>query len=309
MTLRVLITGSSGFGGHFLAREACANGAMVYGLSRRGDAPTDTLPLAVDLADAHATAAAVQQAAPEYIFHLAAQTPASVPGNSDEAWLTVNALTTYNLLEAARLYARDARIVIVSSSAVYGHVAAADMPIAELQPLRPTTMYGVSKATQELLATRYVAELGRATMGAGPSTQSGPGQPAGWLISMLARQVIRIAAGLEPPVVRMRHRATSRDFTDIRDTTRALWALAGHGTPGEVYNICSGVATPIGMLAERLLAIAGVAATIETTGGAPAPGDILVQVGDAARLTAATGWRPALSLDTSLADLLGAMHP
>ena len=74
--------------------------------------------------------------------------------------------------------------------------------------------------------------------------------------------------------------------------------------PGEVYNICSGRATEIGHLAERLLAVAGVSASIEETAPVPAPGDIVAQSGDGAKLDAATGWAPEIPLDRSLRDLL-----
>ena len=101
----------------------------------------------------------------------------------------------------------------------------------------------------------------------------------------------------------MRHRATSRDFTDVRDAVAAYWALLERGEPGGVYNVCSGTATPVGDIVERLLRLAGIDAAVEET-GAHTSGDILIQAGSAARLTAATGWRPRFDLDASLRDLL-----
>ena len=114
------------------------------------------------------------------------------------------------------------------------------------------------------------------------------------LTSTLAAQVARIAAGEAPPVVRMRHRATSRDYADVRDAVRAYWLLLEGGTPGEVYNVCSGRAVAIGELAERLLALADVSARIEETASVPDPGDVVAQAGDGARLAAATGWAPEI---------------
>jgi GDP-4-dehydro-6-deoxy-D-mannose reductase len=301
---RILITGVGGFGGGFLARESLARGAEVFGLSRGGMAPEGVTPIHGDLLEPESAMRAVEVAAPTHVFHLAAQTPGNTPGNDDRSWVTINPLMTLHLLEALRRHAPAARILIVSSSAVYGHVPEDQLPIAEESPLQPTTMYGVSKATQELIAIRYAAEFGMPVVRVRPFNQVGPGEPPAMLASMLARQVAQIAAGAAPPVVRMRHRATRRDFTDVRDTARAYWAAIDNGAPGAVYNVCSGVPTPIGAIAERLLAIAGVDATIETTGGAPAPNDILVQCGSYRRLAAISGWQPQIDLDTSLADLL-----
>jgi GDP-4-dehydro-6-deoxy-D-mannose reductase len=127
------------------------------------------------------------------------------------------------------------------------------------------------------------------------------------LTSTLAAQVARIAAGASPPVVRMRHRATSRDYADVRDAVRAYRLLLEKGAPGEAYNVCSGRAVAIGDLAGRLLALAGVAATIEETAPVPAPGDILAQAGDGTKLAGATGWAPRIPLDRSLGDLLASL--
>ena len=112
-----------------------------------------------------------------------------------------------------------------------------------------------------------------------------------------------------PPVVRMRHRATSRDYLDVRDAVRAYWRLLEAGVAGEVYNLCSGRAVAIGHLAERLLALAGIEARVEETAPVPAPGDILAQSGDGSKLAAATGWAPEIPLDRSLGDLLASLAP
>ena len=101
------------------------------------------------------------------------------------------------------------------------------------------------------------------------------------------------------------HRATRRDFTDIRDAVRAYWQIAERGLRGDVYNICSGVATPIGEIAAQLIDIAGVAADIEETESVRGANDILAQAGSQAKLTQAVGWKPQYDLRTSLADLLG----
>ncbi|HWQ15533.1 MAG TPA: NAD-dependent epimerase/dehydratase family protein [Roseiflexaceae bacterium] len=304
MTLRVLITGASGFAGGYLAAYAHERGAAVYGMSRGAALPPGVAGIRGDLADPADAQRAVRASAPDYVFHLAAQTPANAPGAAPQEWLTVNPLGCLHLLEAVRAHAPAARVLVVSSSAVYGHVPAAQLPIREGFALQPTTMYGVSKAAQELLAIRYAAEYGMQVVRARPFNLLGPGEPRAMLTSTLAAQVAAIARGEAPPVVTMRHRATSRDFTDIRDAVRAYWALAERGAPGAVYNVCSGVAVPIGALADRLLRLAGVSARIEETAPVPARGDIAAQCGSNEAIAGATGWRPAIGLDDSLAGLL-----
>lgn len=306
--MRLLITGASGFVGRHMASYAAMRGATVFGVSRRSETDASMSMLTADLNDAAETARTLEMAAPDAIIHLAARTPANSPKPALRDWLTETPLATLNLLEVARSSCPRAVILVVSSSAVYGHVPVERLPITEDYPLQPATMYGVSKAIQELLALRYVAEFGMHIVRARPFNLVGPGEPHAMLTSTLAAQVAAIALGKQPPVVRMRHRATSRDFIDVRDAVAAYWALLEHGEPGGVYNVCSGIVTPIGEIAERLLSLAGVDARIEET-GSHTPGDILAQAGSAERLRAATGWQPRYDLTRSLHDLFATFMP
>lgn len=306
--MRLLITGVSGFVGRHMASYAAMRDATVFGIDRRAGTDAGISTLTANLNDAAETAHVLETAAPDAIIHLAARTPANSPDLSLHGWLTETPIATLNLLEAARSSCPQAAILVVSSSAVYGHVPVERLPIIEDYPLQPATMYGVSKAAQELLALRYAAECGMRIVRARPFNLVGPGEPRAMLTSTLAAQVAAIALGKQPPVVRMRHRATSRDFTDVRDAVAAYWALLEHGEPGGVYNVCSGTATPIGEIAERLLSLAGIDARIEET-GSHTSGDILAQAGSAERLRAATGWRPRFDLTRSLRDLLATFMP
>jgi GDP-4-dehydro-6-deoxy-D-mannose reductase len=218
----------------------------------------------------------------------------------------VDPLATHNLLEALRTRTPEARVLVVSSSAVYGH--APSLPIPEVCPLRPTTLYGVAKASMELVAQRFFATYGLAVVCARPFNLVGPGEPGAMLTSTLATQIGRLQPGDSPPPIQLRHRATARDYLDVRDAVRAYVALSSRGRPGETYNVCSGRATPIGLLAEILIDIAGVAVSIEETVGSPAPGDVLTQAGDTTKLVAATGFRPQVPLERSLADLLASVR-
>jgi GDP-4-dehydro-6-deoxy-D-mannose reductase len=307
--VRALVTGGSGFVGRHLAALLQEKGCGTWSLDRRGESPPGTKPVRADLLDPEAVADAVAGSRPDLVFHLAARTPANAPESTPSDWLGGDPVATHHLLEAVRAHAPGARVLVISSSAVYGDVPPEALPIAETAPLQPTTLYGVAKAAVELVALRFHATHGLHVVRVRPFNLVGPGEPVGMLTSTLAAQVARIAAGDAPPVVRMRHRATSRDYADVRDAVHAYWLLLERGEPGEVYNVCSGSAVAIGHLAERLLALAGVEARIEETAPVPAPGDILAQAGDGTRLAAATGWAPRIPLDRSLGDLLASLAP
>lgn len=295
--------------GRHLAVLLAGKGCATWSLDRRGDAPPGTTPIVADLDEVAAADRAVAESRPDLVFHLAARTPANAPDSTPSDWLGGDPVATHHLLEAVRTRASRARVLVVSSSAVYGHVPREALPISETSPLQPTTLYGIAKAAVELVALRFHSTHGLHVVRARPFNLVGPGEPGAMLTSTLAAQVARIAAGEQPPVVRMRHRATSRDYADVRDAARAYWLLLEGGAPGEVYNVCTGRAVGVGDLAERLLALAGVTARIEETAPDPEPGDILAQSGNGTKLAAATGWAPAIPLDRSLADLLASLVP
>ena len=95
-----------------------------------------------------------------------------------------------------------------------------------------------------------------------------------------------------------------RDFTDVRDVVRAYRLLMERGEPGEVYNVCTGVDVAVQELADQLLALATRPMRFETDPDLLRPVDVPVLRGDHAKLTAATGWEPEISLTQTLADLL-----
>lgn len=306
--VRALVTGGAGFVGRHLVSLLASKGCSIWSLDRRQGSPPEAIGIAADLGDAQAVARAVATSRPDLVFHLAARTPANAPDASAEQWLGGDPVATHHLLEAVRVHAPEARVLVVGSSAVYGPVPAEAMPIAETTPLRPATLYGVAKAACEFAALRFHVAHGLFVVRTRPFNLVGPGEPPAMLTSTLAEQVAAIASGRAAPSVRMRHRATARDWTDVRDAVRAYWSLLERGVAGEVYNVCSGRAVGIGTLAERLLEIAGVEASIVETEAGPAPGDVAAQAGDASKIAAATGWTREIPLGDSLAALLASLR-
>ena len=80
------------------------------------------------------------------------------------------------------------------------------------------------------------------------------------------------------------------------------WSTGGE--PGSVYNVCSGHDVAVAEVAARLLALAGTDLELVTDPSLVRPVDVPVLRGDPARLEAATGWKPEIPLDDTLADVL-----
>ena len=94
--------------------------------------------------------------------------------------------------------------------------------------------------------------------GPGRSTTSAPARRPTFVVSSLARQIAEAVGDGGTGRSRSATSAPRRDFTDVRDVVRAYRLLVERGTPGEVYNVCSGEDVAVSDMAARLIALAAV---------------------------------------------------
>ena len=289
--MRVLITGATGFAGSHLAAHCREAGDDVVAASRSAG---------LDLLDATAVDRAVEETAPDVVYHLAALSHVGRSWRDPEATLSRNQAMALHLLEAVRRHAPGAVVVAVSSGEVYGAPAA--LPVDEQAPLRPQSPYAVSKASTDLLAGFYADAHGLRVVRPRAFNHSGPGQPPLFAIASFARQVAAgLEAGHDPVRVVTGNPDARRDYTDVRDVVRAYRLLAAVGATGAV-NVCSGRSRSAREVVAGLAAVAGAAVEHEVDPALVRAHDILDVRGDAARLHALTGWEPAIALERTLAD-------
>lgn len=300
MSGRALVTGSRGFAGGWLVRYLAASGYHVTGLAREADGdpgradPTDTV--LADVTDAARVQHAVQQAAPDVVFHLAAL---SDPASGDvRQYYRVNVEGTVNVLEAAA--SADARVVVVSSGYVYGRRRT---PASEDAATRPPNHYAASKAAMEH-ASLAAARQGLHVVIARPFNHTGPGQSDAFLLPSLVRQAAHLADGSGGTELQLGNLAPVRDFLDVRDVVAAYEILAREGRPGRVYNVCSGHGRSVQELAELVLECAGAEARVVSVGERRRAADTDFLVGSNARLLAETSWRARVPLTDTIGDML-----
>lgn len=309
--MRALITGVGGFVGRHLARRLAGEGLEVWGIDRGKGGPEQPAVDGVrrvvhaDLMDRDQTRRAIGEAAPDLVFHLAAQAAPAVAWKDPHATLHNNVFAQLGLLEALRDAGSAARIVVASSGEVYGAPAGPDeLPVKETNPLRPTNPYALSKAAQDLMGYQYFSSYGMAIVRARPFNHLGPGQSADFVAPAFAQQVVEAEQGLREPVVRVGNLEAMRDFTDVRDVVRAYHLLALQGEPGEVYNIGSGAAVSVQSLLDFFLAHARVAIRVERDPERDRPVDVPCVYADTAKLRQATGWEPSVPIEETLSDVL-----
>ena len=244
--------------------------------------------------------AAVRDAEPEAVYHLAARAHVGESWREPEAYLRDNLAMTLHLLEAVQAEAPDAAIVVVGSSELYGPPAA--LPVDESAPLRPQNPYAVSKANADLLAGFFGDAHGLRIVRARAFNHAGPGQEPIYAIASFARQ---IAAGLEagddPIRVVTGNPDARRDYTDVRDVVRAYRELADRAEPG-IYNVCSGRPASAAELLTALGRVTGVEVDHQVDPKLRRAHEVMEVRGSYQRLHDATGWEPEISLEQTLGD-------
>jgi len=256
---------------------------------------------AVDITNRDAVRAAVRDLRPTRIYHLAGFPHIAESWRDAARPLAVNALGTHYLLDAMRREHIGARVLIVSSAAVY---AASDAPLTEEARLSPTTPYGRSKLAEEQLGLHAWADDGIEVMIARAFNHIGPRQAPTFAAASFARQIATIESGDAVPIISVGSLDAQRDLTDVRDVVRAYAGILERGTPGSIYNVASGVAWTMRSILEMLVARGRVSVRVETDPKHLRPSDAPIVVGDAARVRLATGWQPLIPIERTLDDLL-----
>jgi GDP-4-dehydro-6-deoxy-D-mannose reductase len=310
--LRTLVTGVAGFVGRHLVRALTVEGPLDLHGADHG--PVESIPepeelvsalrsyRALDVADAAAMSAAVNELAPDRIIHLAAQSSGALSLEQPAETYRVNAIGALNVLEAARAAGGEATVLLVGSADVYGS-GAPGTTIKEDAPLRPRNPYALSKAAQDMLGELYAASYGLRVIRTRTFSHTGPGQSPRFAVAGFAHQLARAAEGLEPPEVKVGNVDLVREYGDARDVVRAYMALLESGEPGEAYNVCTGHGYRLGELLDRLIQVSGVRATVTLDPARRRARDADHLVGDPDKVARRTGWSPAIPIERTLLDL------
>jgi len=278
---RVLVTGAEGFVGRHL----------------RVELGETFVPFEGDVLDAVALAGAVRGV--DAVVHLAAESSVAASWEDGFRSWRVNVDGTVNVLAAVRAERPEARVLFASTGEVYGN--ATRIPTPEDEPVRPVSPYAASKAAAELACS--VSGLDVVVSRA--ANNEGPGRDERFAVGSWTRQLARLEAE-GGGTLQVGDLSAERDILDVRDVCRAYRLLLDPSVPAGTYNVSSGETVTMARVVELLVGLAGVPVEVERDESRVRPAEVRRLAGDPSRLRAATGWRPEIPLEQTLADTLAA---
>ncbi len=299
----IVVTGANGFVGSHVAAGARARGARVVAIGRETEPTASLAPhadeyIAADLEHEWPVAEPV-----DAVIHLAGLAAVGPSFREPQRYLSVNSGIMTTMCEQLLARGSDARVVVVSSGAVYAPPTDGE-PIAEDDPVVTGSPYGVAKLLVEMQAS-YYARRGLDTVVARPFNHIGPGQGPGFIVADLAEQLERLAPG-EPLLAG--NLDAKRDYTDVRDVARAYLLLAlAESHDHSVYNVASGESHSgreiLSALAE---ALGREVPPVEIDQTRLRPDDPGLITGSARRLQDEFGWIPEIGWQRAIADFVDA---
>ncbi len=239
MSKRALITGITGQDGSYLAEFLLAKGYEVFGMVRRSSTETiqridhikdQVTLLQGDLLDQASVVKVIEEAQPEEIYNLAAQS--FVPTSWSQPVLTgqFTALGVSRMLEAIRQVAPEARFYQASSSEMFGKVR--EVPQTELTPFHPRSPYAVAKAYGHHITVNYRESYGLYAASGILFNHESPRRGLEFVTRKITDGVARIKLGLADEL-RLGNLDSQRDWGFAGDYVEAMWKMLQHDEPDD----------------------------------------------------------------------------
>ena len=303
MSKHILVTGVNGFVGQHLVKELLDNGYEVSGVGG-SIGSEDALPelrsySVLDLTNPD-QATSIDFGTIDGVIHLAGLAAVGPSFDNPMQYIDVNIGIEVNLFEAASKQKTSPKFIIISSGSLYDPKA--PLPLTEQSSVIPSSPYAVSKLGQEQMA-QYYGMRGFECVVARPFNHIGPGQNPGFLVPDVAQQIIELEKQKNGELL-VGNLDAKRDYTDVRDIVRAYRLLFEKGVGGKTYNICSGKSVSGHDIVSGLLNASDNNMQITQDPTRMRPSDAPDIYGAHDLITTDTGWRPEITLEQTLTDVI-----
>lgn len=315
---RFLITGFSGFvGRHFLQYLFEKKEPVdVFGIDIRKPAFDTTVYASriniqfreVNLLDGQGLKAILEEFKPQYILHLASFSSVAFSWQHPEESFVNNTNIFLNLTSALKELELPCRVLSIGSSEEYGNVSKEQLPLREDMLLKPVSPYAVARVSQEMLSKVFVDSYHLDIILTRSFNHIGPWQDERFVVPSFIRRILDIKEnGASEGTIETGDTTIIRDFVDVRDVVNAYYMLLMNGTPGEIYNICSGTQIALSEIIDQIADIVGLRVATRVNPEFVRPNDNRIVVGSHDKLTKELGWEPVIPWKQTLCDMVAEM--
>ena len=321
MTKRALITGITGQDGSYLAELLLGKGYEVHGVVRRSSTmnrgridhlehahPTHlagarfTLHYG-DMTDSGGLNRLIMTVEPDEIYNLAAQSQVHISFDQPEYTGNTDGLGTTRLLEAIRATGRPTRFYQASTSEMFGLTPP---PQNESTPFHPRSPYGVAKLYAHWMTVNYREAYGIFACSGILFNHESPRRGENFVTRKVTRGIAAILSRRSQKL-RLGNLEAKRDWGHARDYVEAMWLMLQQGKPDD-YVIATGIQRSIRQLAEVAFAMVGLdwQDYVEVDQAYFRPAEVPDLCGDAAKAKRQLGWRPRITFEEMIREMLEA---
>jgi GDPmannose 4,6-dehydratase len=301
---RALITGITGQDGSYLAELLLDKGYEVWGVVRRASNESyeriehlrDRLRFAqADLLDQPSLTAALQQAEPDEVYNLAAQS--FVPTSWTQPVLTAEftAVGVTRLLEAIRQVDPGIRFYQASSSEMFGRVL--ETPQSEATPFYPRSPYGVAKVYGHYITVNYRESYGLFACSGILFNHESPRRGLEFVTRKVTDGVARIKLGLADTLT-LGNLDARRDWGFAGDYVDAMWRMLQQDEPDD-YVVATGETNTVERLVELAFEHAGLDRDehVRTDPALIRPAEVDLLVGEPGKARERLDWQPTIDFE------------
>ena len=325
-----LITGITGQDGSYLAELLLEKGYEVHGIVRRAslinthriDHIYPQLKLHYgDLTDATNIISVIKQVEPDEIYNLGAQSHVKVSFETPEYTAQVDGLGTLRVLEAVRLLGMEkkTRIYQASTSELYGEVQ--ETPQTETTPFYPRSPYGCAKLYGYWIIRNYRESYNMHCSSGILFNHESPRRGETFVTRKITRGLSRISAGLESHI-ELGNLNAKRDWGHAKDYVEAMWLMLQQDEPDD-YVIATGQQYSVREFVDKTAPYFGFKlewmgegldevgydwgcnrSIITVNDRYFRPAEVESLLGDATKAKEKLGWKPKISFDELVEDMV-----
>lgn len=301
----VVVTGGAGFIGSHIADDMIAAGHTVHIIDdlttgMRSNLPSSAIFHHYDICSEEA-GSLIKSLLPDIIIHTAAQISVRRSMEAPAEDVRVNVQGLVNVLHSCDLNKLPFFVFLSTGGAIYGDQDY--FPAKEDHPIRPTSIYGLSKRVGEEYLDFWSREYGLKFAALRLSNVYGPRQNPHGEAGVVAIFAKRLFAG-EVPIINGDGTQT-RDFVYVKDVVAAAHEVTMSRSAG-IFNIGTGAETSVNTLYGHIRDAAGV--KVEATHGEAKAGEQLRSAIDASKARSTFGWEPKTKLKAGIIETVNSFR-